>query len=274
MWRSIPVAPRRSTLLGISFRSPQVEAFGLDPGPALQELLDYPFQIIRLGAYWNRLDLAPGVFDPRELDGQIEAAARAGKQIILCVGALKCFGYPEFFVPVHRLDRPLPEHTLITPATHPSLLAAATEFVLRIVDRYHDQRSIVAWQVENEAVDPLGVEHSWRLSAAFVAEEVNAVRQADPSRPIVMNGFLPSSLPGLLAQWWQTRDQGDSLSIAQRLADIVGIDYYPRYAVAALGPISAYLDGTKGPWAERRLRRLLRRERGRDQKFMISEGQA
>ena len=114
---------------------------------------------------------------------------------MLCVGALKTFGYPEFFVPRHRLPRPLPEHTLIQPAAFPDLLGAATEFLARIVERYSTRASIVAWQVEHEAVDPLGVEHSWRLSAAFVAQEVAAVRQADPSRPILMNGFLPASVP-------------------------------------------------------------------------------
>ncbi len=69
---------------------------------------------------------------------------------------------------------------------------------------------MVAWQVEHEAVDPLGLEHSWRLNADFVAAEVQAVRRADPSRPILMNGYLPVSLPVAPTQWWQTRDQGDS----------------------------------------------------------------
>ncbi|HLZ10833.1 MAG TPA: beta-galactosidase [Chloroflexota bacterium] len=272
-WRSIPVTRRRSTLLGISFRPPQVEAFGLEAQPVLQTLLEYPFQIIRLGAYWNRIEMAPGAFDPGELDRQIEAAEQSGKQIILCVGALKCFGYPEFFAPPHHLARSLPEHALIGLDSHPALLAAATEFIIRIVERYTSHSSIVAWQVENEAVDPLGIEHSWRLAAAFIAKEVEAVRRADPSRPILMNGFLPPTLPGQIAQWWQTRDQGDSLTVAQHLADIVGIDYYPRYAVAAFGPTAVYLDGTKRRWARRRVRKLLAATRGR-QRLMISEGQA
>ena len=47
----------------------------------------------------------PDTFVPDELDWQIEAAQVAGKQILLCVGAVKCFGYPEFFVPAWRLPR-------------------------------------------------------------------------------------------------------------------------------------------------------------------------
>lgn len=273
-WRVAPISPRGSTLLGISFRPPQVEALGLPARPTLYTLLEYPFQLIRLGAYWNRIERAPGQFDTAELDWQVEAAERAGKQVILCVGALKTFSYPEFFVPAHQLVRPLPEHTLVNPTTHPALLTAASEFIARVVDRYKNHSGIVAWQVEHEAVDPLGFEHSWRLAAAFVEREVEAVRQIDPSRPIMLNGFFPATLLGRLAQWWQTRDQGDSLAVARRLADIVGVDYYPRYAVAAFGGRAVYLDDTKSPWQQRRPRQLLRLAHARQQKLMVSEGQA
>jgi len=85
-------------------------------------------------------------------------------------------------VPSHHLRHPLREGALVRPAAHRALLTAATEFITRVVERYRDREAIVAWQVEHEAVDPLGMEHSWRLAAAFVQEEVEAVRAADPSR--------------------------------------------------------------------------------------------
>ncbi|MGH2457986.1 MAG: beta-galactosidase [Chloroflexota bacterium] len=273
-WRAVPIAPRGSTRLGISFRPPQVEALGLEARPALQALLAYPFQIVRLGAYWNRIEPAPGTFDWQELDWQVEAAERAGKSILLCVGALKTFSYPEFFVPAHHLDRPLPEHTLVSPTTHPALLAAATELIARVVERYRSHPSIVAWQVEHEAVDPLGAEHSWRLAASFVEREVTTVRQLDPGRPIVLNGFFHASLIGQVAQRWQTRDQGDSLSVAQRLADVVGVDYYPRYALTRLGMKTLYLDGTASVWLRRRQRQLLAGAHAGRWKLMVTEGQA
>src|SRR5579871_3331188 len=48
-WQQAPIAPRRSTLLGISFRPRQVDALGLDARLTLRTLLAYPFQLIRLG---------------------------------------------------------------------------------------------------------------------------------------------------------------------------------------------------------------------------------
>jgi len=273
-WRTAPVEPRGPTRLGVSFRPPQIATLGLELESTFEQLVAYPFQVIRLGAYWSRIEPAAGVFDPHDLDWQVETAERAGKEVVLCVGPLKTFGYPEFFVPAHRLPRALPEHTLIRPTEYASLLDSATEFATRIVDRYKHRASIVAWQVEHEAVDPLGMEHSWRLHESFVEREVAAVRRADPSRPIMLNGFLPVTLPVRLAQWFQTRDQGDSLSVAQRHADIVGIDYYPRHALASLGALTLYLDATRSPWQRARRTQLFNWARANQRRLMISEGQA
>jgi Beta-galactosidase len=273
-WQQLPVAPRRGTRLGISFRPLQAAAFGLDERAALGALLAYPFELIRLGAYWDRIEPEPGAFETEALDRQIEAAEQAGKQIIVCVGPLKTFGYPEFFVPAHRLPQPFPEHTLIQPSAYPALLEAATGFIARLVGRYRAHASIVAWQLEHEAVDPLGVAHSWRLAAAWIEQEVQALRQADPGRPVMMNGFLPTTWPVRLSQGWSTRDQGDSLAVAQRLADMVGIDYYPRNALAAIGDRTLYLDGGQSRWQQERRAQLLAWAGAHGKKLLISEGQA
>ena len=273
-WRQLAVPPRGSARLGISFRPLQAAALGLDPDEALRALLAYPFQLIRLGAYWDRLEPCPGDFRPGELDRQLDAAERAGKQVIVCLGAVKTFGYPEFFVPAHYLDQPLREGSLVRPDEQRSLLDGATAFMQQVIQRYRDRESIIAWQVEHEAVDPLGMEHSWRLSEAFVRTEVQAVRAADPGRPVMMNGFLPTSTPVALQQWWRTRDQGDSLAVARRLADIVGIDFYPRHALASVGPLTLYLDGSRTPWQQHRRERLLDGVAAAGRRLMIAEGQA
>jgi hypothetical protein len=273
-WRHVQVAPRGATLLGVSWRTPQAAALGLDAPAALQTLLAYPFQIIRLGAYWNRIEPEPGAFEIDALDAQIAVAEQAGKRIILCVGPLKTFGYPEFFVPAHHLHPPLREGRRVTPAAYPALLEAAAACIARIVARYRARQSIVAWQLEHEAVDPLGVEHSWRLDVDFIQHELAALEQADPTRPVMMNGFLPTTLPVWLMQGWRTRDQGDALAVAQRLVDIVGIDYYPRHALLALGDKTLYLDGSAPSRPPARWQRMYDWTRAHGQRLMISEGQA
>lgn len=178
-------------------------------------------------------------------------------------------------MPAHHVPRPLPERCLITPASHPALLRAGISFLTRVVARYRDRARVVAWQVEHEAVDPLGVEHSWRLSAGYAQAEAAAVRAADPARPVLMNGFLPTSSPVRLTQWWRSRDQGDSLAAAQRLADITGIDFYPRHALVSAGGRTLYLDGSGHPWQQRRWRQVLGwacAAPGR--RVLVTEGQA
>jgi hypothetical protein len=273
-WQNLPLCPRGQTLLGISFRPPQCDALGLDPRSSLEQLLAFPFQLIRLGAYWRRLEPRPGQFVPDELDSQIDAAERAGKQILLGVGAVKTFGYPEFFVPPARLPRPIREGILVHADDHAWLLQPAVEFVTRIVERYRDRTSIIGWQIEHESVDPLGLEHSWRLAADFVGAEIAAVRKADPGRPILLNGFLPMSNLVALQQWWRTRDQGDSLAFAIEHADIVGLDVYPRHGLVSFGPLTAYLDGGDGVVPRRLRQRLLERAHAASRRVMVSEGQA
>jgi hypothetical protein len=273
-WLHQPVAPRGSTLLGISLRPRQMTALGLDMTAALNILLAYPFDLVRLGAYWELCEPALGVFAPDELDAQVAAAERAGKQIILCVGAIKTFGYPEFFVPRHHRRDAFTEGTLVTPARQPQLLEAANAFITRVVERYRDRSAIVAWQVEHEPVDPLGMEHSWRLATSFLAAEIQAVRAADPTRSIVLNGYLPTARLVSLFQWWRTRDQGDSLAVAQQLADIVGVDYYPRHALVSRAGRTLYLDGSRAPWQARRRAQLATQVTQQGRRLMITEGQA
>ena len=118
------------------------------------------------------------------------------------------------------------------------------------------------------------LEHSWRLSAWFAEAEVAAARAADPSRPVLLNGFLPVTAPVAAAQWWRTRDQGDSLSVAARLADTIGIDYYPRHALAARRRRTVYLDGTASRLGPRRYGNLSRNAASAGRRVMITEIQA
>ena len=63
-------------------------------------------------------------------------------------------------------------------------------------------------------------------------------------------------------------------ALATRLADVIGIDYYPRHAVLGVGPVTAYLDGHASPRPRRRAARLLHGSLARHQRVFITEGQS
>jgi hypothetical protein len=273
-WSRMPIASRGSSLLGISFRPLQIIAFGMDIRSTLQALLKYPIQIVRVGVYWDRIEPYPGVFDTSELDWIIDSIEGAGAKIILCVGALKTFGFPDYHIPQHYMPQPFADRTLITPAAHPALLDAAQDSVSKIVERYKSRESIIAWQLENEPADPLFWAHYWRISTAFVTQELVALRAIDRTKPVMINGGLTTSLSLKIGELLMTSDQGNSLTLAQKISDIIGIDYYPRIAAFSLASKNVYLDTTHVPWGRGDWGNLAGWARTHGKKFMVAEGQA
>lgn len=273
-WATMAIAPRRSALLGISFRPLKTAAFGLPVRPTLTKLLEYPIQMVRLGAYWNLIETQPTVFDFGELDWQLDTVEQARAQVILNVGAVKTYGFPEFHIPAHYMPQPFPDHTVIRPAAYPDLAAAAVAFVERVVDRYKNRPSIVAWQVENEPLEPIYFVHNWRLSKEFVLLELDALRRLDPVRPVMINGNLPIAVAEEIAQAWLTRDYGDSLQLASEVAQVIGVDVYPRVAITGLGRETLYFDSTAAPWNQGYRNRLAASARSQAQRLMVAEGQA
>jgi hypothetical protein len=75
-WQQVPVEPRGQARLGISFRPLQAQVLGLDPMATLATLLGYPFQLIRLGAYWNRIEGGPAVSTPANSTGRSRRPSR------------------------------------------------------------------------------------------------------------------------------------------------------------------------------------------------------
>src|SRR5258706_407890 len=69
----------------------------------------------------------------------------------------------------------------------PLLRAAVLDFVQETVARYRDNPALVAWQVENEPLNPAGP-HRWQVSRDTLGAEVAALKAID-SRPVIVNAF-------------------------------------------------------------------------------------
>jgi hypothetical protein len=224
--------------LGASFSPRRARHAGLDWRDAFSCLLDLGLDPLRLSAHWDDIDSA----GPGDLDWLVAEAVAAGRELVLTVG-MKAQGWPEFYIPERLVPEARPGADVATSSI--DFRAAVLEFVAATVDRYRGQPAIVAWQVENEPLNPSGP-WRWWIGPAFVAEEIAAVRRLDPHRPIALNVFSrfnvwldASSIRHgldlrLMLGSHDRRPEAEALSLLAP-GDILGLDVYRRIGYRRFG---------------------------------------
>jgi hypothetical protein len=209
--------------LGASFSPRRAVSRGLDWRLAFQRLLEMPLSPIRLSAYWDAIDRAGHC----DLEWLLSAAEAAGRGVILSAG-MKAQGWPEFYIPDRLVPAAAPGATLA--AGYPALAEGALAFVAATVERYRRNPTIVAWQVENEPLNPSGPQ-GWRIGSELVRHEIAAVRELDRVRPIVLNVFCRFNR-------WRLRKgpqpEVETLALLQP-GDVLGLDVYRRIGGQRLG---------------------------------------
>lgn len=147
-------AQAASIKIGTTFSQVQCEYLGLDWKEAYEKTLSLGFDIIRLGAYWKRIEKREGSYDFSELDWQIEKAKERGIKILLTVG-MKAPRWPEYFIPDWVLSK-VNLHSGREVSDKAFLRQRALEFIRQVIMRYRIEDSIIAWQVENEPLNRAG----------------------------------------------------------------------------------------------------------------------
>lgn len=249
-------SPRQADYLDLPRRETYQAAIGLAPS------------LVRLGAYWDEIEPAPGRYEFAQLDWLIEEAARHERRVILTVG-MKAPRWPEYFLPAWLTDRvDLPRGATVS--NDPLVRARAAAFVRRVVARYRDQPAIAYWQVENEPLDPAGADQ-WRIGIDFLREEVAIVRAIDIiHRPVIVSMFVTID-PLSLLPWRRSEPRNRALALLET-ADILGLDVYPSLGQRRFGR-DLYFNWSFAPWEEIAIDlRNLARSRG--QEAWILEAQA
>lgn len=221
------LAPRvvyaQETSTAVTFSQVQCEYLGQDWKDIYLKTLDLGFDMVRLGAYWNRIEAKEGVYDFSELDWQIDRAEERKTLILLTVG-MKAPRWPEFFIPGWLQER-VKLRFGSDPSERGLLKEKLLEFMEKVVVRYRDRDIIVAWQVENEPLTRSGP-RELRISREFLEREMALVRGLDTkNRPIVVNAMTYANgfLRFLARLAYKTNPVLDTLNIAQ----IPAINVYP-----------------------------------------------
>jgi hypothetical protein len=216
-------APLGTPVYGLDFSCRQAEWLGEDCHAAYTAIVEQlGVRHIRLSAYWNEIEPAPGQYDFSSIDWQIDEAARHGIAVTLSVG-IKAQRSPEFYMPEWVVaGRHIPDGD--SPANYPDITAAALAYVRATVAHEGGNPAIEVWQVENEPyVHFWGTAHDWSLPEWFVEREAATVRSADPRRrPLLITH----------ASWLRT--DGTWRRILNT-ADIVGEAVYTRRQRGPLG---------------------------------------
>jgi hypothetical protein len=209
------VYPADELEYGVTFSHKHAQDLGLDWQQAYLAVLDeLGVRKMRLSAYWDETEEAPGIYRYEDLDWQLKEAQERGLEIILAVGG-RLPRWPECHFPAwaENMDSEERQKRML-------------QYIRNTIERYQDQECIVAWQVENEPfLNHFG--DCPNLDKDFLDQEISLVRELD-DRPVVVTDS------GELSVWIP----------AARRADIFGTTMYrdtysqvlDRYVHYPIGP--------------------------------------
>lgn len=196
---------------GVSFSVKYAKELGVDWQANYKALLDdLGFKYVRLMSYWDDTEPSQGHYDFRDLDWQMDQAAKRGVKVSLTIGKRQP-RWPECHQPqwVDQLSPANQDVALIT-------------FLKEVVGRYKDHPALESYQLENEIANRLFAPHCRTFDRALLQEEVDTVKNIDSNHPLVINVSNQSGIP------WRGP-----------IGDKVGFSIY-NIAYARFGPLGYY----------------------------------
>jgi len=178
--------PDRPINWGVTFSEEFTKQMRLDWQKTYLGILDdLKIKNLRLIAYWDQIEPAPGIFDFSDLDWQVNQAQQRGAKIILALG-YKLPRWPEC-----REPQWIRNQTIVFMEERNQELM---KYLEKTVEHYKNNPAIVAWEVENEPFLNFG--ECPALDVPLLDKEIALVHQLD-SRPVVItdSGELSSWIP-------------------------------------------------------------------------------
>jgi len=158
---------------GITFSEKQAEDLGLDWQETYLAILnDLQVKKIRLSAYWDEVEKENNIFSWNKLDWLLEESSKHETEIIVAIGGRlprwpECH-FPNWAKKLEETDRQ--KETL--------------SYIKASIERYKNNKNIVAWQIENEPfLSNFGECPSF--NSKFLDQEIALVKELD-NRPIII----------------------------------------------------------------------------------------
>lgn len=185
-------APREKMSFGVTFSKPFAEFMGLDWKETYQAAFsDLKLKKIRLSSYWDDIQPAKDGFKFDDLDWQVREAEKNNADIIMVLGQ-KQPRWPECHIPGWARELPLADRQ-----------ARLMDTIKAVMERYKNEKNIVAWQVENEFFFHFGECPEYDID--FFDKEIAYVHSLDSSRPVIITDS------GELSSWYRAAGRADIL---------------------------------------------------------------
>lgn len=225
---------RRPEKLGTTFSIQQCDYLKLDKAErdkALITINELGPDVLRLCAYWDRIQPSSDKFDPSYLDRELAIVGRYPVEVTVALGAVKSPRYPEFFFPswitekygelLKRKDVPIDQNT--------DLIKYSSEYLERLVEHLRIYPQVKILQVENEQYNQVQVADGLTLSPDFTKTEVLLVRKTKRAD----QGILATAS----TLWWPLSTEEDEAVVEKSLLsqpDALGLNVYTKVGVNGL----------------------------------------
>ena len=197
---------------GVTYSVNYVEEFGMDWKEVFDATVDeLGVRKIRLPIYWNQVEPLPDRYDFSKFDYMIKRAEETDTKLIVAIGR-RLPRWPECHEPAWIYGQPevFKQKRILS-------------MLRKVVERYKNSPAIVSWQVDNEPFFTVFGECP-KYSENFLLEEVELVRDLDPTKPITITDS------GELSTWLKASEIADQLGISMYRVtwnQYFGYWYYP-----------------------------------------------
>lgn len=212
-------APKQQRITwGVDFSQMQAESLKLDWKKTYLAILeDLGASNVKLHTQWDWIEGQKGTYYFNDIDWQVRQAEIHNTKLIYVVG-MKTGRWPECHVPTWA-------DGVSKQAQQDALLA----YIKKVVLRYKNSGSIIAWQAENEPLFQFG-QCPW-YDKDFLAKEVALIKSLDPARPVIVSDSGEQSL-------WIN---------AARTGDMVGVTTYRKAWFHLWGDYGFYVNSPFSP---------------------------
>lgn len=187
-------------LLGTTYSHRHIKKLGLDHSHAFHNLLDLKFDLIRLCCYWDEIQPDRTTYNFDFFHNILEQCEKNRQKVLFAFG-MKTPRWPEFYIPswTATSEPHLCENYLIP-------------YVEKIAATFKRYSSILAWQVENEPLDPSGPQ--WKTVPLDWLRKASAIVKKYDDRSVVVTA------------WGNELSSRKLFPKLESIGDIVGLDLY------------------------------------------------